>query len=124
MVMLVLLRPNSLALSGRPHALAPAIHAGPAAAGPSLPGRLVREGDRQHVPRVDPGDAEQVGDAVGDHARLAAASAREHETRTGPSVAVTASRWGGFRSCRTASDAMPVVVAHAEESTPVERHLP
>ena len=46
-----------------------------------LPGRAVRKGDSEDLPRTDALDADQVGDAVGENARLAAAGARQDEER-------------------------------------------
>ena len=63
-----------------------------------LGGGLVRERDREDLVRLDAALAEQIGDAVGEHARLAGAGAGDHEER--PSVVVTASRWASFRSAR------------------------
>ena len=46
-----------------------------------LAGRLVREGDGEDAVRRDALDLDQPGDAVREHARLAAAGAGEHQHR-------------------------------------------
>jgi len=48
---------------------------------PHLAGRLVGEGHREHVARVDALDAEEPRDPVSDDARLAAAGAGQHQHR-------------------------------------------
>src|SRR5205807_1649821 len=47
-----------------------------------LPGRLVGEGHRQDLRRTGPPGGDQVGDAMGEDAGLAAAGAGEDEQRT------------------------------------------
>jgi hypothetical protein len=49
-------------------------------AAPHLAGGFVGEGHGEDPPRIDAA-GHQIRDAVGDHARLAAARAREHEER-------------------------------------------
>ncbi len=50
-------------------------------AGPQLSGRLVGEGHRQDLPRPNAFDADQVRDAVGEHAGLAAARPGQDQDR-------------------------------------------
>ena len=50
-------------------------------AGPQLRGGLVGEGDRQDLPRPDALDADEIGDAMSEDARLAAARAGQDEHR-------------------------------------------
>lgn len=60
-----------------------------------LRGGLVRKGERQELPRVDPALLGQPRQALNDDTCLACTRAREDE-RDGPSGAVTASRCCGF----------------------------
>ena len=69
-----------------------------------LVGGLVGERDGQDLERADAVLADQVGDAVGEHPRLARAR-RPATMSSGPSVWVTASRWTGFSPSRRASSA-------------------
>ena len=48
---------------------------------PHLPGRLVRERDREDLVRLHAAHPDQVRDTVGEHARLAGARTRDHEQR-------------------------------------------
>ena len=48
---------------------------------PHLPRRLVREGQRRDAPRLHPALADEVGDAVRDNPRLAAARPRDDQKR-------------------------------------------